>query len=332
MEYLSRLRAKGVDDAELVWKILDQSTDCIKVLGLDGELEYMNPNGREAMEIDDFGAVVGKSLPDMWPEESRGRLEAAMCMAIAGQKDTFEAFCPTAKGESRWWQVCVSPICDSDGRPTHILCSSRDLTWWHDEQEARMRQISDDAATAIHEAAELVHNTRNQLSIISALARISLGSEGTFARERLMERIGKVALAIEVIDGDSRSVAAGTIFAKATAQIARLPRFTVSEVPDARISSDTARVATLILGELESNARQHGALSGQGGKVTLSAERVVGGLAVTWTEELDRAPEEMPRSGTGFRLVERLSAMLPEPARFQWSDAGLTVRFTLDVH
>lgn len=332
MEFLDRLRSKGVSDAELVWKILDQSPDCIKVLGLDGELEYMNPNGRVAMDIDDFAAVVGNKLPDMWPDESRPALEAAMCIALSGGKHSFEAYCPTVKGEPRFWQVTVSPICDPDGRPTHLLCTSRDITWWRNEQDAKLLRVQEDAAVAVHAANELAHNTRNQLSIISALARVSLGRDGNFARERLMERIGKVAASIDAIEGSERTVAIGRIVATAIDQIAGLPRFELSAMPEERINSETARVVTLILGELESNALSHGALSGQGGKVSLSVERVVDGLAVVWKEQLDRAPTKPITPGTGFRLVDRLSAMLPEPASYTWSDEGLTVRFTLSVH
>lgn len=39
--------------------VLDQSVDCVKILGLDGRLEYMNFNGQCAMEIDDLSAIIG---------------------------------------------------------------------------------------------------------------------------------------------------------------------------------------------------------------------------------------------------------------------------------
>jgi len=326
MEYLDKLRAKGVDDAELVWKILDQSPDCIKVLGLDGELEYMNPNGRKAMGIDDFGEVIGKKLSDMWPEESRPKLEAAICKALAGSKDQFEAYCPTLKGASRWWQVAVSPICDKHDQPTHILCTSRDITLSHEQvlrdAEAASEKSRDDAR-------EQSHKVGNLLATISALARISLGPDGVYARERLMERIGKVSAAIGAAEPGSQTVTLDAIVTASLSQIADLPRFAAPTIADARLSGEAARTTALILGELESNALRHGALSGQGGTVSLSAERRPDGIAVTWVETLERAPTIMPGSGTGFRLVNRLSAMLPEPANFAWGTDRLVVTFTL---
>ena len=51
--------------------VLDQSADCIKVIGPDGTLDFMNRNGRCAMGIDDFNMVAGKNWWDLWPAESQ---------------------------------------------------------------------------------------------------------------------------------------------------------------------------------------------------------------------------------------------------------------------
>lgn len=45
---------------ELLGAVLDQSLDCIKVIGPTGRLDFMNRNGRCAMEIDDFALVAGR--------------------------------------------------------------------------------------------------------------------------------------------------------------------------------------------------------------------------------------------------------------------------------
>ena len=96
--------------------MLDQSADCIKVIGPDGTLDFMNRNGRCAMGIDDFALVAGKNWWELWPErvaatDPRRRSPSAR----RRQHSRFEAFCPTAKGEPRWWDVSVAPLRDEHG-------------------------------------------------------------------------------------------------------------------------------------------------------------------------------------------------------------------------
>ena len=52
---------------EMLAAILDQSADCIKVIGASGTVDYMNRNGQCAMEIDDFCAIAGQQWSALWP-------------------------------------------------------------------------------------------------------------------------------------------------------------------------------------------------------------------------------------------------------------------------
>ena len=70
----------------------------------------MNRNGRCAMGIDDFALVAGKNWWDLWPEEAQPLIRDAVAKAQDGEHSRFEAFCPTAKGDPRWWDV-RSPRC-----------------------------------------------------------------------------------------------------------------------------------------------------------------------------------------------------------------------------
>jgi hypothetical protein len=45
--------------ADALAAVLDQSVDCVKLIGLDGGLRWINSNGLCAMEIDDFAQVDG---------------------------------------------------------------------------------------------------------------------------------------------------------------------------------------------------------------------------------------------------------------------------------
>ncbi|WP_119156618.1 EAL and GGDEF domain-containing protein [Caldimonas tepidiphila] len=108
--------------------MFESSPDCVKVLDLDGSLLAMNGNGQCAMEIDDFGRWRGRAWTSFWPQDGRPLMEAALEAARQGRVGHFDAFCPTAKGSPRWWDVKVTPILGSGGRVERLLSVSRDVT------------------------------------------------------------------------------------------------------------------------------------------------------------------------------------------------------------
>ncbi len=109
--------------------LMEGSTDCIKVLDLDGRLLAMNGPGLCAMEIDDFSPMCGQSWTALWPAEAKGEVERAVANARGGAASSFQAYCPTARGTPRWWEVAVSPVRNApDGRIVRLLSVSRDIT------------------------------------------------------------------------------------------------------------------------------------------------------------------------------------------------------------
>jgi PAS domain S-box-containing protein len=115
--------------------IFESSPDCVKILDLEGNLLSMNRNGQCAMEIDNFANVCGAPWLSLWPEESHEVMYAALKAASNGSIGRFEAFCPTAKGTPKWWDVTVSPILGSDGRVEQFLSVSRDVTVLYQAKE-----------------------------------------------------------------------------------------------------------------------------------------------------------------------------------------------------
>jgi PAS domain S-box-containing protein len=123
--------------SELRWQIIEQSSDCIKVLDLDGLLLYMNRGGQKTMEIDDFSICRLTGWLTFWEGEGFQTAQEALTRAHEGQETTFEAPTPTAKGTPKWWEVTVSPILDTEGQVTHILAISRDITARKQVEEER---------------------------------------------------------------------------------------------------------------------------------------------------------------------------------------------------
>ena len=101
--------------------ILQSSGDCITVLQLDGEIISMNEPGRQLLQIPEFQSAIGKPFLSFWSGEGSVAAEAALTAAHRGETTQFEAFCPTYRGESRWWSVVVSPMEDAKGDVMRLL-------------------------------------------------------------------------------------------------------------------------------------------------------------------------------------------------------------------
>ncbi|MFM9438482.1 PAS domain S-box-containing protein [Janthinobacterium sp. CG_23.3] len=109
-------------------QLFESSPDCVKIVDLNGNLLAMNRNGQCLMEIDDCADLIGKQWASLWPAQIQGEVHSALDVARSGKNGRFEAFCPTAKGAQKWWDVMVTPIFDLDGKVEKILSVSRDVT------------------------------------------------------------------------------------------------------------------------------------------------------------------------------------------------------------
>ena len=122
-------------------RVLASSADCIKVLDLDGRLEFMSEGGMCVMEVDNFADVNGKCWADFWKGEEHDKALTAVDEAKRGGASRFQGFATTLKGSPRWWDVAVTPIHGADGKPEKLLCVSRDITTTM-EIEATLRDTS----------------------------------------------------------------------------------------------------------------------------------------------------------------------------------------------
>lgn len=130
MDVTERKRAEHAlrDSEELKRRIIESSTDCIKVLDLDGNLLFMSSGGQQLLEIGNIQPYLNTCWIDFWQPEDRPRISEAVAAARAGGIGKFQAFCPSAKGAPRWWDVIIAPICNADGQPEQLLSVSRDIT------------------------------------------------------------------------------------------------------------------------------------------------------------------------------------------------------------
>ena len=121
-------------------RILESGGDCLKVLDSAGHVVYLNPAGVAALELRGQDDLLNRPWLDLWDGEHREAAESAVRQAAAGERAQFEAFCRTARGSDRWWDVIVTPVVDDTGAIAHLLVVSRDITARHREETFRRRQ------------------------------------------------------------------------------------------------------------------------------------------------------------------------------------------------
>jgi two-component sensor histidine kinase len=197
----AELEAAGADlnnKDEILRSVLSGCGDCIKILDMDGRLQFMSEGGKRVMEVEDFSALKGCPWPDFWKGQGNADAHAAIASAKAGKIANFRGAANTAKGSPRYWDVTVSPINGTDGRPYQILSISRDVTIQH-ELEERQQLL----------AGELVHRIKNTLAVAVGIARQTLrGIDPKAERDALTSRLVALSKAQDILIQSSSSRAA----------------------------------------------------------------------------------------------------------------------------
>jgi two-component sensor histidine kinase len=292
-------------NAEVLRSVLAGCGDCIKILDLDGRLQFMSEGGKRVMEVEDFGKLKGCPWPDFWAGQGNVDAKSAVATAISGGTGRFRGPANTAKGTPRYWDVQVSSIVDGDGRPTHLLSISRDITEeWN-------------AANALHEAAErqamltqeLEHRIKNTLATVSAIANQTMqGDALREVREAFTARLITLGRAHDILTRTSwtrapiREVVEGALAPHRTGQ----GRIRVSG-PEVELQPKQALGLALAVHELATNALKYGALSNATGTVDIvwsTSPR----FAFTWLERGGPPVVAPSTRGFGTRMIERMFA------------------------
>jgi two-component sensor histidine kinase len=306
------LRAAGdglSGNADVLRGVLAGCGDCIKILDLDGRLQFMSEGGKRVMEVDDFSALKGCPWPDFWA--GAGHAEAANAVEAARQGNVarFMGAADTAKGNSRYWDVQVSPIFGDDGKPSHILSISRDVT---SERRAQM-ELSEAIERQKFLAEELQHRIKNTLAMVGAIANQTMRGESVeAARNAFTARLVTLSRAHDILTQKNwlsapiKEVVEGALAPHRTGQ----GRIDVSG-PELLLQPKQALAIALSVHELATNAVKYGALSGAGGTVCIAWSTGIAADAPTfhfvWSEAGGPPVVEPKQSQKSFgsRLIER---------------------------
>ena len=307
---------------DMLAAILDQSADCIKVIGPSGSVDFMNRNGRCAMGIDDFALVAGKNWWDMWPEEAQPAIRESIAQAQQGHSSRFEAFCPIG-GEPRWWDVSVAPLRDEHGELKGLISVSRDIS-----ADIAHRQLRESTA------AEMKHRLQNAYALTSAIvmatARGNLAHE-EFARE-IVERLQRLGIAQSLLlDGDAIGTASLDTLARRLTEpfCGDSATLEISELPDATLDETQVRTLALMFGEFSTNSNKYGAL-GHGGRIAIDGSMDDDVLTLNWRETTERPVDTEQRDGSsGLTLIRRMLGAHGGTLDIDWRRDGLDIRVAM---
>lgn len=299
-----------VGNDDVLRGILAGCGDCIKILDLEGRLQFMSEGGKRVMEVEDFDAIKGCPWPEFWAGEGNAQALAAIAAAKDGRTAHFRNAANTAKGNPRYWDVQVSPITGPDGKTTHLLSISRDIT-----EEWRAAEVQ--KKNAEHQrflTDELTHRVKNTLSTVMALASQTFRDDvHRDARETFNARLQTLGAAYNLLAESSwtesgiRRIVDGAIAPYRTGN----GRFTV-DGPEFGIPSSRALMMALAINELATNAVKYGALSVPDGRVEVrwSKEEIHGRQAFQfeWRESNGPLVVAPARTGFGSRLIKTVLA------------------------
>ena len=308
---------------EMLAAVLDQSVDCIKVIGRDGTLDYMNRNGRCAMEIDDFAMVAGKDWWDLWPEDTAHLVRDAFERGREGESSRFEAFCPTAKGTPRWWDVSVSPLRDGNGAIQGLVSVSRDIT-----EQTRAHELR---ATA---AEEMKHRLQNAYTLAGAIVMAAAKErpERQEFADEILERLQRLGIAQAMLldpasMGETRLE---PLLRRLTEPFCTgACELRIGSLPEATLDEQRARTLALVIGELCTNSNKYGAL-GHGGVISIDGVKSGDMVELIWSETSADPVAATERDGSaGFSLIRRAVSAFGGTFEIDWRPNGLDVTLTL---
>jgi signal transduction histidine kinase len=194
-----RVEEKLQRTEEFAKKVVENTVDCVKVLDLEGRLEYISPPGQRALEIQDVSLLLGRRWVDFWNVEDRPRAESAVAAAKRGGIGSFQGDCSTLGGTRKSWDVKITPALDTEGKIERLIAVSRDITELKLAQTAVIQ--AEKLAVTGRLAATIAHEINNPLEAVINfiyLAKTSRGVPEVVCRQlevadRELARVAQIA-------------------------------------------------------------------------------------------------------------------------------------------
>ncbi len=292
--------------------VLNCSPDCIKVLSVDGKVEFINESGAAEMELEPLQTIIGVPWASLWLGESRVIVESAVAQAAQGNTLRFEALREPPGGQRRWWDTTVAPITDPDGRVERLIAVSRDVSERHAHEEALQSLIKvghQKVNESVFALEEIHHRVRNSLQLVNTLLLLQANLANDESVKSQLKIAAHRVLTIASVhqrlyqNPDSGRLEPSDYLTGLIEDIRNVfgERPIELNAVDILVPSDRLAALGLVISELVTNAVKYGA-----GQISVSLEQQGSDLMIVVTDEGNGFPSHYPvpqGTGLGMRLV-----------------------------
>lgn len=207
----------------------------------------------------------------------------------------------------------ASPIHDGDAVIGTVI-EARDISEEKRNEETRRLLMH-----------EVDHRSRNALSIVQSLARLTRAEDIETYREILAGRIGALARAQTSLA--SRRWEGGRLADVVREELEALcPKDVVDmQGPEVALSPQQVQPISMLLHELATNANKYGACSSGGGRVSVTWSLDDAGVTLVWRESGGPPVTAPTRQGFGSSLKANVVRQIHGTINRQWEPTGLVV-------
>lgn len=174
-----------------LWRLVEQSTDSVIIMGRSGVMEYVNP-AFEALTGYSRREAVGQTLGILKSEQQSGEFYEEMWNTVLSG-NVFRGIVMDRKknGETLIIEKALTPLRDTNGEITHFISTGRDITERR-QLESDLRQAQKmDAIGRL--AGGVAHDFNNRLLVISGYAELML--DALAADDPLRRNVGEIITA-----------------------------------------------------------------------------------------------------------------------------------------
>lgn len=306
--------------------IVANSDDVILSKTLDGIITSWN-GGAERIFGYTADEMIGQHISMIIPSELMGEEKEIIARLASGERiEHFETVRVAKDGRRVDISLTVSPLRDSTGRVIGASKVARDVSERKRAEETQRLLID-----------ELNHRIKNTLATVQAIATQTLrrsASPNHFV-ESFNGRIKALARAHGLLTGSSFQGAEITDIVREQLLLGSEDDQRISWTgPSVALEAQPALHLALVLHELGTNARKHGALSTPGGRLGISWQiqsHNGRGLHLVWREAGGPVVQAPRLQGFGSTLIENSLRAYGGEVKISYAESGLVCEITLPL-
>lgn len=309
---------------QLLATIVDSSYDAIVSKDLCGVISSWN---RGATRLFGYTAdeVIGKPVSLLIPPDRQDEEPAILERIRRGERvEPYETIRVRKDGALIDVSLTVSPVKDADGNVIGASKIARDSSERKRAEEQRDLLV-----------AEMKHRLKNTLATVQAIATQTMQGATQDERASFIARLHALAGSHDLLTREDWNRAPVRHLVSGALTPFKGCHDIVLEGPDVWIDASKSLLLTMAIHELATNAAKYGALSKEGGQVSVvwkqTPEAARGALTLRWQER--GGPEVKPpaRKGFGSRLIEHALQSECGGPILEYAPEGLTCTLKVEL-